>query len=153
MRCVVDRNVVMRRIPVFSIVRRGAFKTHSVPQIELKRVALKYQNKTPYFQSIQRRQHGVKGQGTWWTGRISSRTICFFSSFRFGAVRVGRDEETRSELHCRHAGCGNWVLQLSSVVAERVVTIRLFKSTGEGYVRNVAGGRLGIPGKLHCTRV
>ena len=68
-------------------------------------------------------------------------------------MRVGKDEEIRSEIHCRQAGCVNWVLQLSSVVAERVITIRLFKSTGEAYVWNVADERLGIPDKLHYTRV
>ena len=70
-------------------------------------------------------------------------------------MRVGNDDEiqVRSELHCRHADCGNWVLQLSYVVAERVVAIRLFKSSGEEYVRNVADERLVIPGKLHYTRV
>ena len=68
-------------------------------------------------------------------------------------MRVGRDEEIRSELHCRHAGCGNWVLQLSSVVAESVVAIRLFKLSGEGYLRNVAGVGQRIPGKLLYPRV
>jgi len=45
------------------------------------------------------------------------------------------------------------VLQLSFVVAERVLVIRLFKLSGEGYVRKAVGERRGIPGKLHYTRL